>query len=72
MSLVGCFINTTNTLPPGTEIQLQFNYKGATLKTKGAVVRSEPTMGFGVSFVRMKSVEETLLKKWLFEHEHGN
>ena len=65
VSLVGCFINTTNSLPRGTDIQLQFKYKGTILKASGAVIRPEPPMGFGVNFVNLKSSQEMLLQKWL-------
>ena len=64
VSLVGCFIRTTHSLPPGTEVQLQLKYKGTTLKARGLVVRPEPSMGFGVNFVNIKSAQEMLLQKW--------
>jgi hypothetical protein len=65
VSLVGCFMNTTYSLPPGTEVQLQLKYEGTTLMASGAVTRSEPSMGFGVSFGSMKAAQRTLLQKWL-------
>ena|ERR1700693_4092460 len=64
VSLVGCFIRTTHSLPPGTEVQLQLKYKGTTLKARGLVVRPEPSMGFGVNFLNIKSAQEMLLQKW--------
>ena len=65
VSLLGCFMNTNYSLPPGTEIQLQLKYEGATLVARGAVVRCEPSMGFGVSFRSMKAAQQKLLQKWL-------
>jgi hypothetical protein len=65
VSLVGCFMNTTFSLPLGTEIRLQLKYEQTTLITSGAVARSEPSMGFGVSFGNMKAAQRILLQKWL-------
>jgi len=31
----------------------------------GVVARSEPSMGFGVSFGNMKAAQQILLQKWL-------
>ena len=65
VSLVGCFMNTKYALSPGTEIQLQIKYEGASFAASGEVARSEASMGFGVSFGDMKAAEQTLLRKWL-------
>ena len=65
VSLVGCFINTVYSLPEGAEIQLKLKYGGTTLSTRGAVARTEPSMGFGVSFAQMKDAEQKLWEKWL-------
>jgi hypothetical protein len=67
VGLVGCFMNTTYSLPRGTEIQLQLKYQGTTLMASGAVARSEPSMGFGVSFTNMKEAQKLLLQRWLQE-----
>ena len=67
VSLVGCFMNTTFSLPLGTEIRLQLKYEQTTLITSGAVARSEPSMGFGVSFTNMKEAQKILLQRWLQE-----
>jgi len=67
VSLVGCFMNTKFALPPGTEVRLQLKYDESTLTTSATVARSEPSMGFGVSFTNMKDAQKTLLQKWLQE-----
>jgi hypothetical protein len=67
VSLVGCFMNTTYALPSGTKIQLQLTHEGTTLMASGAVARSEPSMGFGVSFGELKAAQQILLQKWLDE-----
>jgi hypothetical protein len=58
-------MNTTYSLPPGIEIQLQLKYKGAIFTATGMVARSEPSMGFGVSFANVKGAQQILLQKWL-------
>ncbi|HEX4076432.1 MAG TPA: PilZ domain-containing protein [Candidatus Acidoferrales bacterium] len=65
VSLVGCFMNTKFSLPLGTEIRIRLKYEQTTLVTGGAVARSEPSMGFGVSFTNMKEAQKKLLQKWL-------
>jgi hypothetical protein len=67
VSLVGCFMNTKFSLPLGTEIRLQLKYEQTTLITSGAVARSEPSMGFGVSFTNMKETQKIMLERWLQE-----
>ena len=65
LSLVGCFMNTNYSLPQGTTIQITLKYEAATLTCAGIVARSEPSMGFGVSFGGLKSSQEALLGQWL-------
>src|SRR5579862_7469116 len=64
VSLVGCFIHTTHSLPRGTEVQLQLKHKSTILKARAVVVRPEPSIGFGVNFVNIKSAQEMLLLRW--------
>src|ERR1700722_11695655 len=65
LSLLGCFMNSNYTFPPGTEIQLTLKYKGETFASMGKVARSEPSMGFGVSFVDVKAPQQMVLRTWL-------
>lgn len=65
VSLVGCFMNTRFSLPVGTEVRIWLKHEQTTLITSGTVARSEPSMGFGVSFTNMKEAQETLLQTWL-------
>jgi PilZ domain len=67
VSLCGCFMNTNFSLPIGTEIRLRLKYEQSTLLTSGVVARSEPSMGFGVSFTNMKEAQKRGLQKWLQE-----
>jgi PilZ domain len=67
VSLLGCFMNTTYWLAPGTEIELQLTYEGSTFIASGSVARAEPSMGFGVSFGEVKKPQRALLQKWLDE-----
>jgi hypothetical protein len=67
LSLFGCFMNTNFSLPLGTEIRLRLKHEQITLITSGVVARSEPSMGFGVSFTNMKEAQRILLQRWLQE-----
>ncbi|HEX4003893.1 MAG TPA: PilZ domain-containing protein [Candidatus Acidoferrales bacterium] len=67
VSLVGCFMNTKFSLPPGAEVRIQLKYEQAIFVTNAKVARSEPSMGFGVSFTNMPEAQKALLQKWLQE-----
>ena len=65
VSILGCFMNTTHALTPGTQIRLHLAYGGATLDATAAVARSEPSMGFGIAFSKLNPAQQTLLQSWL-------
>jgi hypothetical protein len=65
VSLVGCFMNTTNALPAGTKIQVRVTHCDHTFSTKAKVERCEPAMGIGISFDDLKGDQRALLQGWL-------
>jgi hypothetical protein len=72
VSLLGCFINTNYSLPQGTKIQVRLTYEGTTFSADGSVARSEPSMGFGISFVNLVGAQQDLLQKWLTQPKAGS
>jgi len=67
VSLLGCYVNSVNWLPAGTEIRLRVTRDDSTFAALGTVVRSTPAMGMGVKFSVIELDQQALLKKWLTE-----
>ena len=65
VSLFGCYVNSVNWLPAGTDIQLRVTHKYTTFTALSIVARSEPAMGMGVRFTVVESDQQTVLKGWL-------
>ena len=67
VSLLGCYVNSVNWLPAGTEIRLRVTRDDSTFAALGTVVRSAPAMGMGVQFSVVELDQRAILKKWLTE-----
>jgi hypothetical protein len=67
VSLLGCFLNTSNSLPAGTAIQLRVTHQNGIFTANGKVARSEPAMGIGISFDHVKKNERATLQQWLLD-----
>jgi hypothetical protein len=65
VSLFGCYVNSVNWLPAGTDIQLRVTHNDTTFTALATVARSEPAMGMGVRFTVVESDQRTVLKNWL-------
>ena len=65
VSLLGCYVNSVNWLPAGTDIQLRVTHNDTTFTALATVARSEPAMGMGVRFTVVESDQRTVLKNWL-------
>ena len=50
LSLVGCYLDTTNSLPPGTEVMVHITHDEATFAALGIIAYCHPNMGMGVRF----------------------
>ena len=59
LSITGCYVDTLNPLPCGTDIELRISHDGAIVTIDGTVAYAKPNMGMGVQF---KFVEEHQLK----------
>ncbi len=50
LSLKGCYLDTLNPFPKGTQIRLVIFHGGATFTSRASVVYPQPNMGMGVVF----------------------
>jgi hypothetical protein len=67
ISSQGCYVETVNPLPLGSEVRLRIRHGGETFEAEGVVVNSQPYMGMGVVFAKVAPEHHDLLKKWLVE-----
>lgn len=65
VSLVGCFMNTANSLPAGTRVQVRVTHRETAFTADGQVTRSEPAMGIGIAFSTIKEDQQAILQQWL-------
>ena len=65
VSIGGCFLDTLNPSPKGTEIQIEIRHAGAVFSARGRVVFVVPHLGMGVCFTRIDGHQAVILQDWL-------
>ena len=65
LSLNGCFVTITNTLPKGTPVGVKINTETEFFEANGSVVYSQPDEGIGLMFLETKPYYLSVLKKWV-------
>ncbi len=65
ISVKGCYLDTLNPFPEGTEIRLGIDHAGETFSTLGKVIYVLPNMGMGVAFTGLEEPQKQLLLKWI-------
>lgn len=66
VSLVGCFMHSTQSFPEGTKVRLKLTRDEESFTSLGEVTRLQP-MGMGVSFSEVKKDQSRVLQGWLAE-----
>ena len=67
LSLKGCYLDTLNPFPEGTQIKLVIFHGGATFTAHATVVYPQPNMGMGVVFSAVQPEQLEVLTRWLAE-----
>lgn len=66
VSLTGCYVDTLNPTPTGTEVRVKFNHNDQELDLLGRIVYVSPRLGMGVRFDESISSEQlAILGRWL-------
>ena len=65
LSIVGCYLDTTNSLPVGTEVRVQIVHNEASFTALGVIAYCHPNMGMGVRFTNVQSDQHEMLDGWL-------
>lgn len=67
ISRTGCYIDTLNPIPSGSEIRLRITHHQEIFEAMGRVVYVSPGLGMGVAFAAVAAEQRTLLDRWLAE-----
>lgn len=68
VSLTGCYVDTLNPTPSGTEVRVKLNHNGEELDLLARVVYVSPRLGMGIRFDESISSEQlAILGRWLSE-----
>ena len=67
LGLGGCYIDTLNPFPEGSQVQLRILRDNGVLETKAKVVYSDRKFGMGLAFTEMTLNQRSLLEAWLAE-----
>lgn len=71
LSLGGCFLDTLNPSPEGTEVVVAIAQAGRRFRALGRVVFAFPRLGMGIAFTRVESGQLSILEEWLGALERG-
>ena len=67
LSARGCYIDSINPLPKGTEVSIRIRYGCSTCEFSGTVIYTHAGFGMGVAFGTMSSEQRSTLEVWLGE-----
>ena len=67
LSARGCYIDSINPLPKGTDVRLRIRYGCSTCEFSGSVIYTHAGFGMGVVFNGMSNEQRTTLDVWLDE-----
>jgi hypothetical protein len=65
LSIVGCYLDTTNSLPVGTKVGVHIVHKDASFIALGVIAYCHPNMGMGVRFTDVQLDQHEILDGWL-------
>jgi hypothetical protein len=67
IGLGGCYVDTLNPFPEGTEVQLRILKDDGAFETKAKVVYIQPSFGMGLAFIDLPADQRSTLENWLLE-----
>lgn len=67
LSARGCYIDSINPLPKGTDVRLRIRYGCSTCEFSGSVIYTHAGFGMGVMFGELTSEQRSTLDVWLDE-----
>ena len=70
ISRTGCYIDTLNPVPQGSEVRLRITHGAETFVTLGRVIYVSYGLGMGIAFVRVEDEQLARLNRWFSEPAH--
>jgi hypothetical protein len=67
LSLLGCYVDTVNPFPVGTELRISIRYGCSTCDLTGSVIYTHSGFGMGVRFGETTAENRATLDAWLDE-----
>jgi hypothetical protein len=67
LSSRGCYVDTVNPFPEGTELRLRIRYGCSTCELTGKIIYTHTGYGMGVVFEDMPAEQRATLDAWLGE-----
>jgi len=67
LSLYGCGVAASKSLPAGTKLRITITTKGRTFAAVGKIAYATADGEMGIVFARVEPSDQTLLEKWIGE-----
>ena len=67
ISRAGCYIDTLNPIPQGSQVRLRITHGTETFVTLGRVVFASYGLGMGIAFVDVEAEQLAKLDRWISE-----
>src|SRR5215469_213127 len=65
LGLGGCYIDTLNPFPVGTDAKLRITKENEAFEAQGKIVSSQMGIGMGVAFVSAQPSQMRVFQKWI-------
>ena len=65
LSISGCFIDTRDPAPAGTELWIRISQRNSTFTAFGRVISTVPNTGMSIAFTSIEPNQLSVLEKWL-------
>jgi hypothetical protein len=65
LSLHGCYVETNNPFPEGTNVMIEISTETESLETHAIVAHFEPKRGMGLTFSEMPESLANVLNRWV-------
>ena len=67
LSTTGCYVDTLNPLPCGTDVELRITHKDETVTVSGTVAYARANLGMGVQFDPLTDHQLRVFRTWIDE-----
>jgi len=65
VSRTGCYLDTLNSIPPGSKIHVRLQHEAEVFEADGRVIYISPGLGMGIAFTSNTPGQLAILDRWL-------